>query len=314
LTDNTPEVVRQFDDKRIRYVRQPSFLCAGDNWGACADMAQGDWIVFNQDDDVLSPYFLERCANAIRKVPDIVMYATEFALSPDITCNHGSSHNSFALRHHWDRPQPRLIPGVQIAALCWFMTGFSPPAQGIPTHLLRKHWPRGPEASFLGDHYLTSRVACEGTVAFEGYVGAIIRDHAQRYCHVIREHAARFGNPQARRDYRVYEKCLTALTTHFQEKQLDWQSALREILPEIPLSSRESWLRMHLLNDYMSPDALEILIATIAAEKRVSRAAVIAEAKGDRQQAPRAGRLDRLGLPSSMIRVIRGLLSVVVIR
>ena len=168
-SDGTDEVVRQFQDRRIRYVRQPELLCPGDNWAACADAAKAEWIIFNQDDDVLNPYFLERCARAIQLLPEIVMYVTDCAISKDVTRHHGGSLCGFPFGHHWDQGQPRLIPGEQIAALAWFINAFFPPAQATPTHLCRKHWPRGPEAVYLGDHYFTSHVACEGVVAYESY-------------------------------------------------------------------------------------------------------------------------------------------------
>ena len=52
-TDNTPEVVQRFQDKRIRYVRQTSNIGPAANWLFCAEQARTEWIVFNQDDDLL---------------------------------------------------------------------------------------------------------------------------------------------------------------------------------------------------------------------------------------------------------------------
>ena len=40
-TDNTPEIVRQFGDRRIQYVRQPILKDPVENWYACAEMATG---------------------------------------------------------------------------------------------------------------------------------------------------------------------------------------------------------------------------------------------------------------------------------
>ena len=95
-----------------------------DNWLACAELAQTDWIVFNQDDDVLCPFFLERCALAIESAPHIVMYATECAIRPILPARAVGLMCGAPLRHRWDQPQPRLIPGLQIAALAWFVNPF----------------------------------------------------------------------------------------------------------------------------------------------------------------------------------------------
>ena len=295
--DNTSDVVRQCQDERIRYVRQSELLCAGANWAACADMAQADWIVFNQDDDVLNPYFLEHCEKAIQMSPDIVMYATNCMISKDVTRHHGGSLCGFPFGHHWDQAQPRLFPGSQIAALGWFINCFFPPAQAMRTSLFRKHWPRGPEAIYLADHYLTSHIACEGVVAFESYNGAIIREHANRITHT---------NPDIAR--RRLETPFIELRRLLDERKVDWQSALRSILPEFPLAYREWLLNEYLFNEFIAREALEILAAGIAADKQISGVGYLETLRAERLKSAPTGRLDRWNFPKPVSRVIRGLL------
>lgn len=296
-TDHTPEIVRQFNDKRIRYVRQTSHLCASDNFGACADLARGEWMVINQDDDILSPLFLERCAQAIRKEPHIVMYAAEVSRSTDITRHFGTSISSMPIGHHWDQPQPRLIPGVQIAALSWFVSTLMPPAQATPIHLFRKHYPRGPEGDYLADVCYTSRVACTGVVALEGYVGAIMRSHPLQTCLTLPD-VARL----------CPEKNCAALLALFQQHQINWQKVLRETLPEFPLSYREGILNYYVLNKSPVPlEAVQILAESVAAERGLSVAALVDHLKNSGRSNPR-GRLDRWGVPKPVKRFVRGIL------
>jgi glycosyltransferase involved in cell wall biosynthesis len=296
-TDDTYDVVRQFRDKRIRYVRQAQLLSAGDNFGACADMAQGDWIVFNQDDDVLCPHFLERCARAIQLYPDLVMYATDCMISTDVTRHHGGALCGFPFRHHWNQAQPRLIPGVQIAALAWFINSFFPPAQATPAQLCRKHFPRGPEADYLADHYFTSHVACEGMIAYESYNGAIIREHANRASNTTPDIARR-----------RLESPFIALRGLFEEKKIDWKNALWNILPEFPLSYREWLLSEYLFNQFVANEAMEVLASTVATDKHVSPLGYLESLKAEKLRPAPVGRLDRWKVPKPMSRVIRGLL------
>lgn len=296
-TDNTSEIVRQFPDRRIRYVRQPRLVGPEDNWLQCAELAQAEWLVFNQDDDVLSPYFLERCAQAIRRHPDIVMYAADCALSTDVTRHHGGNLGGLPFGHHWDQAQPRLIPGAQIAALAWFINCFFSPAQAIPTRLWRKHFPRGPEALYLGDHYITSHVACEGMIAYESYQGAILREHAERLTNTTPDIARR----------RV-ETPFIALRALFEQQQVDWQSALRSILPEFPVSYREWLLNQYLFNEYVAKEAMEILAAGVARDKEVSPVGYLEKLRSERARPAPRGRLDRWNVPKPVARVIRGLL------
>ena len=303
--DHTAEVVRRFNDARIRYVRHSENIGAYANWANCTDIAQGDWLVFNQDDDLLCPIFLERCANAIRKHPQIVMYATECTMSRDVRSLYATKISNFPLHHHWDRPQPRLIPGLQIAALNFFMTGFFPPAQAIPTPLLREHFPRGADAELLSDRYVTWRVACEGTVAFEAYIGALLGDHGDRGSVTKADIGRRSADANSARLYEFL--C---------ERHLDWQSALRTILPEIRREFREWVFQGQPHYETIPAAAFEILAEELASEQGVSPAEYVAAFKvrtiqkfwqpvTDAQPPPRRGRLDRFGVPKPLIRIIR---------
>lgn len=297
-TDSTTKVVGQFQDSRIRYVRQESNVGPIANFLRCAELARTEWIVFNQDDDLLCPLFLERFASTIEKHPNIVMYATDILHSADVTRLHGATFGGFPLKHRWDQPQPRLIPGEQVAALNWFMTGFMPPAQAFLTRLFLKHWPRGEDALLQGDHYLTSHVACEGVVAYESYVGAILRHHSQRICVQMQDSHRKARHIQ-----------FNDLRELFAEKQIDWQSALRAILPELPLEFRQGLLGQDLYERLLPADVVEILADSIATERGMSSEALLAGLKAERIANTSGGRLERMGLPRPIIRLMRGALS-----
>lgn len=60
-TDETPDVLRQFGDPRLRIVRQKSNIGLLPNWNACLAEARGEYIVYCSDDDRLSPRMVEWC-------------------------------------------------------------------------------------------------------------------------------------------------------------------------------------------------------------------------------------------------------------
>lgn len=64
-TDSTPDVVRELDDPRIRYLRQaPAGAAAARNLGARE--AAGRWLVFLDSDDEARPRWLERLLDSVR--------------------------------------------------------------------------------------------------------------------------------------------------------------------------------------------------------------------------------------------------------
>lgn len=71
--DETPEVLKSFDDPRLRVVRQASNIGLMPNWNACIAEARGDYIVFVPDDDRIAPWMLARCAALLTKDPALVM-------------------------------------------------------------------------------------------------------------------------------------------------------------------------------------------------------------------------------------------------
>ncbi|WP_081851090.1 glycosyltransferase family 2 protein [Bradyrhizobium sp. URHD0069] len=82
-TDNTEEVLREFNDKRLRVLRQETNIGLLPNWNACVAAARGEYVVLLSDDDSICPWLLERCVDVAGKqsqVP-IVVALTNFRLS-----------------------------------------------------------------------------------------------------------------------------------------------------------------------------------------------------------------------------------------
>jgi glycosyltransferase involved in cell wall biosynthesis len=69
-TDATPDLVRSFDDERLRYERHAENIGPFRNWQFCLDAAQGDFIYMLHDDDLVDPDFLATCVAALADEPD----------------------------------------------------------------------------------------------------------------------------------------------------------------------------------------------------------------------------------------------------
>lgn len=65
-TDNTAELVKKFNDSRIRYFRQNQNITANDNFNFCLDQAKGDYFLLLHDDDRIDSDFVETCVQHAR--------------------------------------------------------------------------------------------------------------------------------------------------------------------------------------------------------------------------------------------------------
>jgi len=72
--ENLSEIVRQFDDPRISYVRNEVNL-GGSNlvrqWNHCITFARGDWVVMAADDDLYAPGFCAEVLRLAAQYPDV---------------------------------------------------------------------------------------------------------------------------------------------------------------------------------------------------------------------------------------------------
>lgn len=64
-TERTAQVVKSFNDKRIKYVRSEDRLSMSENWNYVLQYAQGEYITFIGDDDGLTPNALSVASSII---------------------------------------------------------------------------------------------------------------------------------------------------------------------------------------------------------------------------------------------------------
>ncbi len=81
LNDDSPEpveeIVRTFDDARIRYYRNEKNVGAYhlvNNWNKCLELAKGEYIVIMGDDDLLEPDYLQEFTKLIGLHPDLEVF------------------------------------------------------------------------------------------------------------------------------------------------------------------------------------------------------------------------------------------------
>jgi glycosyltransferase involved in cell wall biosynthesis len=100
-TDETSAVLGEFEDRRLRVLKQSRNVGLTANWNACLTAAEGEYIVFVPDDDRIAPWFLERCIALIRRDPQISVVV---ALS--------GIHFVDEARMEWAPANPKLGTGI----------------------------------------------------------------------------------------------------------------------------------------------------------------------------------------------------------
>ena len=70
-TDETEQVLGDFNDRRLRVIKQKTNIGPLPNWNACLAGARGEYIVLVCDDDRIAPWLLERCIGLVEKEPRI---------------------------------------------------------------------------------------------------------------------------------------------------------------------------------------------------------------------------------------------------
>lgn len=101
-TDNSREIIRGFDDSRIRFIEQ-------ENRGAHAAInrgmteARGEFITILNSDDVYDPARLEVCVEVLEKEPEVLMVSSYIELID-------KSGQRIALKDAWNNLEPWSIP------------------------------------------------------------------------------------------------------------------------------------------------------------------------------------------------------------
>jgi glycosyltransferase involved in cell wall biosynthesis len=74
-TDGTRAICEEFarHDPRVRYIRQPVNIGAPRNWNIVVHEAQSEFFRWASASDICPPYALERCVEALRSDPSVVL-------------------------------------------------------------------------------------------------------------------------------------------------------------------------------------------------------------------------------------------------
>jgi glycosyltransferase involved in cell wall biosynthesis len=179
-TDGTGDLVAGYADPRIKYFRQKQHVPAGQNWADVAAAARGEYLVINQDDDLLHRDFLLRCHQAVAGREDVSMYA-----APVWREERGRGYQACMLRMNEGYAHDFLLndeiiymDGARMAvSLLNMVYYFLQPSVAIRREAMIRAGGYVSQSDCQHDIMTEARVLMRGRLAYDPRPGAMYRDH-----------------------------------------------------------------------------------------------------------------------------------------
>lgn len=111
-TDDTPTVVSQWDDSRIRYIRHTKNIGRSKNMRSGFDAAQGNYFIKFDDDDALTPEFLEKTVAVLDAEPTVDFVCTNHWVIDKHGNRVESATKENAAKWGKDKLKPGIIPDL----------------------------------------------------------------------------------------------------------------------------------------------------------------------------------------------------------
>lgn len=227
-TDGTERHVRSLADSRIRYVRRPRTIPAGEHFALVASEACGEWLVLHQDDDLLHRDFLARARAALEASPGSNMYAAPIWRQAR---NHGY-HARLMRPQHGHDDIPVLSDRVQqfdgnYAAIQFFdpIRHFVHPTIAIRMSALRAIGGYDPGADYQSDLVTQAKVLLNDTLLYDPRPGGISHVHAVNFMR---------GKPRSFRKH-FFRTTYVRLIETFEERRVDWRLLLKHYLEALSM-------------------------------------------------------------------------------
>ena len=158
-TDGTAEVVQNFQDSRIRCIRNRENLGLVCNWNHCLALARAEYTIIFHDDDVMLPGLLRREVEVLESDPEVVLVHT--AAQP---IDASGAVIAVPPPHEW----PELTSGLEFIIRNW---GPKEVYVIMPSVMFRKSLALklgafNPDMQYRVDADLWQRLAFEGKIAY----------------------------------------------------------------------------------------------------------------------------------------------------
>lgn len=191
--DNTPEIIRQFDDLPIQSFRQSKNLGLKANVSFAISACETEYCLILADDDWLTPGYLQRAVEYLDEHPEIVLYGGDASYH---ACFGGNTVMPMMRPSLVETRLPLPAEGIvwakeEFISMCAIETPIFIGSVTFRTDLLQKELPAvlSLDAYFSSEKILYSRLLQYGDVFYDGWVGTCVRWHSNNETHKFSQQA-----------------------------------------------------------------------------------------------------------------------------
>ncbi len=232
-TANIAAVVNEFNDSRLRFVRQDRNIGAVANFNYVILEARGRYIVLHQNDDLLHPDFLLRAYEAFQKAPRAMVYAScVWTGDPD------QGLRASTLSHLGHAAEilaggPFEIDGNAFATQLLVSLPITFPAVVIAAERWRAIGGYFSEYELGADQITLCRALIGTTLLYDTRIGGIYRAHSNQT-----------SRSSGKRDKKLYhELTLKQMVSDLDQREIPWQLLSQNFARQSTIPTLRSMLR-----------------------------------------------------------------------
>ena len=266
-TDDTEYVVKELQkrsgDIKITYIKQTEPIPVVDNWLATLNEANSTYFGWLQDDDLISPDFVETAVKSMEEVNGATVYCcySQYSDKSYIRDNISIFGNPFNL--NWIKKEKKVLDGHSLIPISIFnVLGYSPVAlfdckrlKECSNYITKDYW-------LISERMIMIQTSLGSKIVFDAKIGGLFRAHPEQRS---------FKHNNKKEIDRQKESYLNDLNHIYSDLGDVIFEKFEEHLNEIELSKKVKWrinsINLRNLND-VTAKAFSILNEHLIKEKK----------------------------------------------
>ncbi len=186
--DESEEVVREFNDSRIRYYKNEKNIGGPKNMQQCIERSTGEWFILLSDDDALFPEYLSLLETGVGLYPKATIFSTAYLYGNDCKGILGKTvHYNAGIWNEFEvnNNKPVVLNGIEVAISLLFEATIMHPVTALRRSTVQETGGYFSDFMYGSDLLTFARVAAKGEVVFDYRIGGWYHSHAANWSRSI---------------------------------------------------------------------------------------------------------------------------------